>query len=220
MLREELWVRRVRLEGSSAAPVPASITLAAGMAVMTGYEMTCARAREKMCAVNVSVEAVIASGPETLRSSQVGDAAAAAHVFPDIRFSRNRRTWASVINPSSTRKTGSLTRLSVGPRTGRSRPRQPARIIVVDHQWEGQPQQASDPPVNSLTLVLYLVGSSVPWLGQNDAGTRYSTLNCSQIVHGCVVSLLAPQGVVPLGAWWKVDCWRRRESIRPEVHIF
>ena len=73
MLREELWVRRVRLEGSSAAPVPASITLAAGMAVMTGYEMTCPRAREKMCAVNVSVEAVIASGPETLRNSQVGD---------------------------------------------------------------------------------------------------------------------------------------------------
>ena len=36
------------------------------------------RAREKMCAVNVSVEAVIASGPETLRSSQVGDAAATA----------------------------------------------------------------------------------------------------------------------------------------------
>ena len=65
MLREELWVRRVRLEGSSSAPVPASITLAAGMAVMTGYEMTCPRAREKMCAVNVSVEAVIASGPET-----------------------------------------------------------------------------------------------------------------------------------------------------------
>ena len=32
------------------------------------------RAREKMCAVNVSVEAVIASGPETRRSSQVGDA--------------------------------------------------------------------------------------------------------------------------------------------------
>ena len=64
MLREELWVRRVRLEGSAAAPVPASITLAAGMAVMTGYEMTCPRAREKMCAVNVSVEAVIASGPE------------------------------------------------------------------------------------------------------------------------------------------------------------
>ena len=31
-----------------------------------------------MCAVNVSVEAVIASGPETLRSSQVGDAAATA----------------------------------------------------------------------------------------------------------------------------------------------
>ena len=78
MLREELWVRRVRLEGSSAAPVPASITLAAGMAVKTGYEMTYPRAREKMCAVNVSVEAVIASGPETLRSSQVGDAAATA----------------------------------------------------------------------------------------------------------------------------------------------
>ena len=57
--------------------------------------------------------------PETLRSSQVGDAAAAANVFPDIRFSRNRRTWASLITPSSTRKTGSLTRLSVGPRTGR-----------------------------------------------------------------------------------------------------
>ena len=73
LLREELWVRRVRLEGSSSAPVPASITLAAGMAVMTGYEMTCPRAREKMCAVNVSVEAVIASGPETLRNSQVGD---------------------------------------------------------------------------------------------------------------------------------------------------
>ena len=36
------------------------------------------RAREKMCAVNVSVEAVIASGPESLRSSQVGDAAATA----------------------------------------------------------------------------------------------------------------------------------------------
>ena len=35
--------------------------------------MVATRAREKMCAVNVSVEAVIASGPETLRSSQVGD---------------------------------------------------------------------------------------------------------------------------------------------------
>ena len=45
MLREELWVRRVRLEGSSSAPVPASITLAVGMAVMAGYEMTCERAR-------------------------------------------------------------------------------------------------------------------------------------------------------------------------------
>ena len=40
--------------------------------------MVATRAREKMCAVNVSVEAVIASGPETLRSSQVGDAAATA----------------------------------------------------------------------------------------------------------------------------------------------
>ena len=39
--------------------------------------MVATRAREKMCAVNVSVEAVIASGPETRRSSQVGDAAAA-----------------------------------------------------------------------------------------------------------------------------------------------
>ena len=37
--------------------------------------MVATRAREKMCAVNVPVEAVIASGPETLRSSQVGDAA-------------------------------------------------------------------------------------------------------------------------------------------------
>ena len=34
--------------------------------------------------------------------------------------------------------------------------------------------------------------ASVPWLGQNAAGTRYSTPNCSQIVHGCVVILLAP----------------------------
>ena len=67
-----------------------------------------------------------------VRSLIPAAAAAAANVFPDIRFSRNRRTWASVINPSSTRKTGSLTRLSVGPRTGRSRPRQPAKIIVVD----------------------------------------------------------------------------------------
>ena len=40
--------------------------------------MVATRAREKMCAVNVSVEAVIASGPETLRSSQVGAAAATA----------------------------------------------------------------------------------------------------------------------------------------------
>ena len=40
--------------------------------------MVATRARETMCAVNVSVEAVIASGPETLRSSQVGDAAATA----------------------------------------------------------------------------------------------------------------------------------------------
>ena len=68
-----------------------------------------------------------------VRSLMPAAAAAAANVFPDIRFSRNRRTWASLINPSSTRKTGSLTRLSVGPRTGRSRPRQPAKIIVVDH---------------------------------------------------------------------------------------
>ena len=41
--------------------------------------MVATRAREKMCAVNVPVEAVIASGPETLRSSQVGDAAESAH---------------------------------------------------------------------------------------------------------------------------------------------
>ena len=40
------------------------------------------RAREKMCAVNVSVEAVIASGPETRRSSQVGDAWRPWDVFP------------------------------------------------------------------------------------------------------------------------------------------
>ena len=50
-------------------------------------------------------------------------------------------------------------------------------------QWEGQPQQASNPPVKSLTLVLYLVGSSVPWLGPNDAGTRHSTAD--KIVVRC-----------------------------------
>ena len=44
--------------------------------------MVATRAREKMCAVNVSVEAVIASGPETLRSSQVGDAWRPWDVFP------------------------------------------------------------------------------------------------------------------------------------------
>ena len=49
-----------------------------------------------------------------VRSLMPAAAAAADNVFPDIRFSRNRRTWASVINPSSTRKTGSLTRLWVG----------------------------------------------------------------------------------------------------------
>ena len=107
MLREELWVRRVRLEGSSAAPVR-------GAFAVDGNAPLC------QC--------------RAVRSLIPAAAAAAANVFPDIRFSRNRRTWASVINPSSTRKTGSLTRLSVGPRTGRSRPRQPARIIVVDHR--------------------------------------------------------------------------------------
>ena len=44
--------------------------------------MVATRAREKMCAVNVSVEAVIASGPETRRSSQVGDAWRPWDVFP------------------------------------------------------------------------------------------------------------------------------------------
>ena len=53
--------------------------------------------------------------------------------LPAIRFSRNRRTWASVTNPSSARKTGSVTG-SAGrpPRRGRSAPRRPAKIIVVD----------------------------------------------------------------------------------------
>ena len=60
-------------------------------------------------------------------------AAAAASVFPAIRFSRNRRTCASVTNPSSTRKTGSVTHLAAAPATGRSPRRRPAKIIVVDH---------------------------------------------------------------------------------------
>ena len=66
--------------------------------------------------------------------------------------------------------------------------------LLVQAQAPESPTRMTVPPlqVNSLTLVLYLVGSSVPWLGQNDAGTRYSTPDCSQIVHGCVVSLLAP----------------------------
>ena len=67
------------------------------------------------------------------------------------------------------------------------------------------------------TLVLYLVGSSVPWLGQNDAGTRDSTPDCSQIVHGCVVSLLAPsRGGVASTATKKSDrpALRRRPTGR------
>ena len=36
-------------------------------------------------------------------------------------------------NPSSTRKTGSVTRRAGAPATGRSPPRRPAKIIVVDH---------------------------------------------------------------------------------------
>ena len=60
-------------------------------------------------------------------------AAAAPSVLPAIRFSRNRRTWASVTNPSSARKTGSVTRLAAATATDRSPPWQPAKIIVVDH---------------------------------------------------------------------------------------
>ena len=67
-----------------------------------------------------------------VRSLIPAAAAAAANVFPDIRFSCNRRTCTSVTNPSSMRKTGSLTRSSHHPRTGRSRPRRPAKIIGVD----------------------------------------------------------------------------------------
>ena len=54
------------------------------------------RAREKMCAVNVSVEAVIASGPETLRSSQVGDAAATAAPAAGGLAVAGVRVWSSL----------------------------------------------------------------------------------------------------------------------------
>ena len=84
----------------------------------------------------------LADAAET--GSPDGPAADAASASPPRHpFSRNRRTCASVTNPSSTRKTGSLTRLWVGPRTGRSRPRQPAKIIVVDH--ERHDKQSSSP---------------------------------------------------------------------------
>ena len=67
-----------------------------------------------------------------VRSLIPAAAAAAVNVFPAIRFSRNRQTCASVTNPSSPRKTGSVTRLAGAPATGRSPPRRPAKIIVVD----------------------------------------------------------------------------------------
>ena len=67
---------------------------------------------------------------------------------------------------------------------------QDARAFCGDQIGSSGWTRTNNPPVNSLTLVLYLAGSSVPWLGPNDAGTRHSTADCSQIVHGCVVSLL------------------------------
>ena len=80
-----------------------------------------------------------------------------------------------------------------GDADAQSRSSETDTLLVQPHATKS-PTRMKVPPlqVNSLTLVLYLVGSSVPWLGQNDAGTRYSTPDCSQIVHGCVASLLAP----------------------------
>ena len=80
-----------------------------------------------------------------VRSLIPAAAAAAANVFPDIRFSRNRRTCASVTNPSSTRKTGSVTRRCVGSRSRRSRPRRPAKLALITalHITDRLPQSAS-----------------------------------------------------------------------------
>ncbi len=66
--------------------------------------------------------AVDGNGPlchlRAARSLIPAAAAAAATVLPAIRFSRNRRTWASVTNPSSARKTSSVTRLAAAHATG------------------------------------------------------------------------------------------------------
>ena len=53
-----------------------------------------------------------------VRSPIPAAAAAADTVVPSILFSRNRRTCASVTNPSSQGKTGSVTRTSRRPPTG------------------------------------------------------------------------------------------------------
>ena len=79
--------------------------------------MVATRAREKMCAVNVSVEAVIASGPETLRSSQVGDAWRPWDVFPP--------PWDGCATPIQAFSIFSLQRIS--PRYARRSPRGPKK---------------------------------------------------------------------------------------------
>ena len=60
-------------------------------------------------------------------------ATVAANVLPAIRFSRIRGNCASVTNPSSTRKTGSVTCLAGATAMGRSPLAPTGRIFVVDH---------------------------------------------------------------------------------------
>ena len=86
------------------------------------------RAREKMSAVNVSVEAVIASGPETLRSSQVGDAAATAAPAAG-REARAVAVTLGATDPfeSSARRTRAPRRSAPGGRSPRGTARRPAR---------------------------------------------------------------------------------------------
>ena len=79
--------------------------------------MVATRAREQMCAVNVSVEAVIASGPETRRSSQVGDAWRPWDVLPP--------PWDGCATPIQAFSIVSLQRLS--PRYARRSQRGPKK---------------------------------------------------------------------------------------------
>ena len=129
-----------------------------------------------------------------VRSLIPAAAAAAVSVFPAIRFSRNRQTCASVINPSSPRKTGSVTRLAGAPATGRSPPRRPAKIIVVDHRPPSSPRSPVHAGGNADRRISSHVGGRTRWSDSGpDASHRHHPWQSAWL----------------LGARWQVRSRRR-----------